>query len=66
MYQCAELCQVLDVCQSITFDKSLQQGKFNSITWDADTLTTDSKFIYAEKTTIPVVSNQKVKQAKIG
>lgn len=56
MYQCAELCQVLDVCQSITFDKSLQQCKLNSITWDIDTLTTDVNFIYAEKTNIPVVS----------
>jgi hypothetical protein len=36
MYQCAELCQVLNVCQSITFDKSLQQCKLNSITWDGD------------------------------
>ena len=60
MYQCAELCQVLDVCQSITFDKSLQQCKLNSITWDGDTLTTDVNFIYAEKTNIPVVSISRV------
>ena len=60
MYQCAELCQVLDVCQSITFDKSLQQCKLNSITWDVDTLTTDVNFIYAEKTNIPVLSIFKV------
>jgi hypothetical protein len=50
MYQCAELCQVLDVCQSITFDKSLQQCKLNSITWDGDTLITNVNFNYAEKT----------------
>jgi len=56
MYQCAELCQVLDVCQSITFDKSLQQCKLNSITWDVDTLSTDYNIMYAEKTNIPVVS----------
>ena len=60
MYQCAELCQVLNVCQSITFDKSLQQCKLNSITWDGDTLTTDVNFIYAEKTNIPVVSISRV------
>jgi hypothetical protein len=56
MYQCAELCQVLDVCQSITFDKSLQQCKLNSITWNVETLTPNSSFIYAEKTNIPVVN----------
>ena len=56
MYQCVELCQVLYVCQSIMFDKSLQQCKLNSIIWDVQTLTPDSNFIYAEKTIIPVVS----------
>jgi hypothetical protein len=56
MYQCAELCQVLDVCQSITFDKSLQQCKLNSITWNVETLTPNSSFIDAEKTNIPVVN----------
>ena len=56
MYQCAELCQVLDECQSITFDKLLKQCKLNSCTWPVSGLNTDVNFIDAEKKNIHIVS----------
>ena len=56
MHQCAELCQALDECQSITFDKLLKQCKLNSITWPVSDLNIDVNFIYAEKTNLPIVS----------
>ena len=56
MYQCADICQASDECQSITFDKLLKQCKLNSITWPVSGLNTDAHFIYAEKINIPIVS----------
>jgi len=50
------ICQALDECQSITFDKSLKQCKLNSLTWPVSGLNTDANFIYAERTNIPIVS----------
>jgi len=40
---------------SITFDKSLQQCKFNSLTWPVSGLNTDANCIYAKKTDITIV-----------
>jgi hypothetical protein len=43
MYQCAEICQASDECQSITFDKLNKQCKLNSITWPVSGLNTDAQ-----------------------
>ena len=56
MYQCAEMCMKMNVCMSMTFDTILKECRLNKNAPPVSALKSGLKFVYADKSNIPVVS----------
>jgi len=56
MYQCTEMCMKMNVCMSMTFDTILKECKLNKNAPPVSALKSGPKFVYADKSNIPVVS----------
>ena len=56
LYQCAEMCMKMNVCMSMTFDTILKKCKLNKNAPPVSALKSGTKFVYADKSNILVVS----------